>query len=59
MIQKRTKWKVDDIAAAVTFRYKSVQFLSREKLKIPLPSVTTLREWIANFKIETGMMTSP
>ena len=51
------KWSVDDITEGLvlrSFSRKAYNFL-REKKKLPLPSETTLRAWIKNFKCWPGI----
>lgn len=56
--QKMTRWSSVDISAAISLRSvspKAYRYLRKTK-KIPLPALSTLRKWVANFNIDEGIL---
>uniref|UniRef100_A0A0C9PST5 T_0 protein n=1 Tax=Fopius arisanus TaxID=64838 RepID=A0A0C9PST5_9HYME len=59
-VRRTVKWSAEDISAAITLRSVSVrayQYL-KTKRNIPLPGQSTLRKWMANMKLEEGILES-
>jgi len=55
---KKTHWTAEDICAAISLRSvspKAYRYL-RNVRKIPLPALSTLRKWVANFNLEEGIL---
>lgn len=55
---RRIKWTVEDITSAIALRSvgsKSYNYL-RDVKNIPLPCVSTLRNWISNFQLKPGTL---
>lgn len=56
--QKMTRWSSVDISAAISLKSvspKAYRYLRKTK-KIPLPALSTLRKWVANFNIDEGIL---
>ena len=56
--KSRIKWTIEDITSAIALRSVSAtayNYLCKVQ-KIPLPCVTTLRNWVANFKVKPGIL---
>lgn len=55
---KRVRWSSEDIMSAISLRSlspKAYKYL-RDVQKIPLPSLTTLQNWISTFNIAPGIL---
>jgi len=55
--RKVKKWTLNDIARSLTLRAlssKSYNFL-RTEMRIPLPAISTLKNWTKHFKLEPGI----
>lgn len=56
--QNRTKWSIEDITSVIALRSVSARaynYLCKVR-KIPLPCVTTLRNWISEFQLKPGIL---
>lgn len=56
--QKRVVWSTDDISTAFTIRYfsKRCYVYLREKLKYPLPGISSLQRWASNINMRHGLL---
>lgn len=58
--KSKTRWSADDIDAAISLRCSSPKGYRFVKyaIKIPLPSMSTIRRWIRNFDVSPGVLKS-
>jgi hypothetical protein len=57
--KKKVLWKNEDICRAFTLRYlgKRPYVYLRNKLKFPLPAISTLQRWASKFELRKGLLT--
>lgn len=56
--KSKTRWTADDIASAISLRCISPKMYRHLKysMKLPLPSLSTIRRWVANVPLEPGTL---
>lgn len=58
--KRKTRWSIDDIAAAISLRSispKAYRYL-KYSMKIPLPAMSTIRRWVANIDLSPGILSN-
>lgn len=57
--KKKLLWKNEDICRAFTLRYlgKRPYVYLRDKLKVPLPAISTLQRWASKLELRKGLLT--
>jgi hypothetical protein len=57
--KKKVLWKNEDICRAFTLRYlgKRPYVYLRNKLKFPLPAISTPQRWASKFELRKGLLT--
>lgn len=56
--KKRARWSEEEISKAFTLRYfgKRGYIYVRQKLKYPLPGISTLQHWASNINLKNGIL---
>lgn len=57
--KKQVRWTQDELSMAFTIRYisKNCYLFLKNKMKLPLPALTTLERWVSKISISPGNLT--